>query len=172
MGKSNKKENDKYGVHKEKLKKLFKGIYGLSTVDFREDEYEKKKRSMITLGNETGLTHSFRLKTEKGSETKNYLNRIDKLFEYTFKDKTTQFEPPKTKYNQREIIKNTLIYFIGEDVISSILNKCVENLPRRRYVPTDDSIFDVMNNYERYQGVPMLCTSEKLKAFKDAYENQ
>lgn len=172
MSKSTEKEIDEYKVHKDKLKILFKGIYGFSTIEFRK----YNKSPTIGIGSGEGLAHTFKLKTGKRQKTSKYLENLSELFKCTFIDDTAQFDHGNLPSDdiRKDVFKNTLIYFIGEEVVSSILNTCLEDikLSRRRYIPTDESIFDVMNNYERYQGVPMICTSEKLQAFKDVYENQ
>lgn len=163
----------KYQFHKEKLKVLMKAIYGVSTVDY----YARDSESFtIKLGIGAGLISKFKLETGKQEKTDHYLERFEILFFHSFNDRALEFEydSEKKQINQDSIIKNGLVYFAGMDTLDAVLKTCVEDQTslRRRFVPTTESIFDVMEHYDTYQGVPMICTEAQLTACKEKYGNQ
>lgn len=164
---------NKYQIHKEKLKVLMKAIYGVSTVDY----YARDSESfIIKLGIGAGLISKFKLETGKQEKTDHYLERFKILFFHSFNDRALEFEydSEKKQMNQDIIIKNALVYFVGMDAIDAVLKTCVEDQTssRRRFVPTTESIFDVMEHYDTYQGIPMICTEDQLTACKEKYGDQ
>ena len=179
-------EKKQFADHKRLLGELVKKVFGTKTID-----YETKKESFeIVTGIGSGLISKFSLTTDT------FMKRMQTLFTYTlcgYTDKTVSISKgsakntitlhkeqafPDTEKNFAEFVLKALKAFIGAKKMELTLAACVRDNDRHqmRYVVTTDSIFDVMENYSSYRGIPMLCTKTQFpeckKAFHGSYASE
>ena len=152
--------SEEYKWQKDKLKELTRALYGYSTVDYAEGN-----PFQIFFGSGSGLTSKFSLKTKRFQE------KLEKLLLHTFTDKNVEFDCKNHEINTRIVVQNALVYFIGKDELQRIIEQC-STCFYKKYIPTTQSIFKVMENYDSFQGIPMICTEEQLKDCVKKYGNR
>lgn len=160
-------------IHKDKLKVLLKSIYTASTVNYTTKDSDT---FTVLIGTGSGIISKFTLETVHGVKTDTYLESLKTLFFHSFLDKDTEFKNSRNKKDieREDVIRNALLYFSDIDEINAILKTCVKDKAssHRRFVPTTESIFDVMEHYDTIQGVPIICTEAQFEACKERYENR
>lgn len=144
----------------QKLKQLARALYDYSVVD-----YDERANFQIFFGTGAGLIEKFSLKSNV------FRTRLEKLFLHTFTDKDVVFQENKRNTDARTVKKNALMYFLSEDELEKIIEQC-STRSYKKYIPTVQSIFDVMENYDSFQGVPIICTEEQLEECMKEYGNR